>query len=84
MVCGSRWHVSPQAEREKPMTPSTILENAGYGHEPMRDIWINPKTKKVFSRTYLEDNDEGQVMTDMMDPTVNVKIVVAKNCSHAA
>jgi hypothetical protein len=50
----------------------------------MRDIWINPKTKKVFSRTYLEDNDEGQVMTDMMDPTVNVKIVVAKNCSHAA
>ena len=39
-------------------TKRQILEDAGYAYSFDRTIYVNRKTKKVFSVEYVEDHDE--------------------------
>jgi hypothetical protein len=42
-------------------TKQHILESAGYTYNFDREIYLNRKTKKVFSMDFVEDHDEEEI-----------------------
>jgi hypothetical protein len=42
-------------------TKQQILEGAGYTYNFDREVYVNRKTKKVFSMDFIEDHDEAEI-----------------------
>jgi hypothetical protein len=45
----------------KPLTKSRILEDAGYGYNFGRRLYVNRKQKKAFSLAFLENHSEAEI-----------------------
>ncbi len=50
-------------------TKGQILEDAGYAYSFDRTIYVNRKTKKVFSVQFVEDHDEEEIKRRISENT---------------
>ena len=52
-------------------TKIQILEDAGFLYSFEREIYLNRKTRKVFSAVYVEDHNEAQLEADIAEPRLS-------------
>lgn len=49
-------------------TKQQILEDAGYVYSFSRELYLNRKSKKVFSSEFVEDNSEAKLEDSIAEP----------------
>ena len=53
----------------KTLTKQQILDNAGFTYNFDREIYVNRKTRKIFSVDFVEDNDKETLQRSVDEPT---------------
>ena len=55
------------------MEKEQLLKKAGYSYEPDREVYVNRKTRKVFSVDYLEDHDTKEIASKIEEAARGAK-----------